>query len=484
MKYTLPALALLLISCSTSVKEATPLMRSIAITPDYAEVTMPCNIAPPTFYAKDSLGLTELQAVFQAEDIEVAVKQEGEDGICIDEADWHSLIQASHEIKVRIQGKQQGKWVEYTPFTIYISTDSIDSYLAYRLVEPGYEVWKDMGIYQRNLETYDEEAIITNRETNGGCINCHSFPNGNPNYMVHHQRLEQSGTYIMREGKTERHTPDPSLVYPYWHPSRRFIAFSTNLTKQMFHTTDRNRIEVFDYASDVVVYDIERQEQLSCPLLHSDTSFETFPAFSPDGSTLYFCTADSVDIPKDYDKTHYSLCSIHFDAATRTFGSHIDTLYNARTQGGSASFPRVSPDGSCLVFTHHDYGNFSIWHHEADLWMLPLLTSENKKADNATSAASSASTPSPVAVPYPIPIINSSSATDSYHSWSTNSRWLVFSSRRDDGLYTRPYITHMDHKGNFTKPFLLPQRDAAYYDRLMKSFNIPELIISKVKSEH
>ena len=70
---------------------------------------------------------------------------------------------------------------------------------------------------------------------------------------------------------------------------------------------------------------------------------------------------------------------------------------------------------------------------------------------------------------------------ESYHSWSSNSRWFVFSSRRIDGLYTRPYIAYVDEDGKVGKPFLLPQKDAGFYQSFMKSFNIPEFITGKVK---
>lgn len=68
--------------------------------------------------------------------------------------------------------------------------------------------------------------------------------------------------------------------------------------------------------------------------------------------------------------------------------------------------------------------------------------------------------------------------TESFHNWSTNSRWLVLSSRRDDGLYTRPYFCHVDDKGVVSKAFMLPQRHPRqfYRDRFM-SFNVPDFII-------
>ena len=72
---------------------------------------------------------------------------------------------------------------------------------------------------------------------------------------------------------------------------------------------------------------------------------------------------------------------------------------------------------------------------------------------------------------------------ESYHSWSSNSRWLVFSSRRIDGLYTRPYLVHIDENGKTGKPFVLPQEDPDFYSRFMFSYNIPEFVKGKVEAE-
>ena len=91
-----------------------------------------------------------------------------------------------------------------------------------------------------------------------------------------------------------------ALVYPYWHPSEKYIAFSVNDTKQAFFDHSENILEVFDNASDIMVYDIDRHEIFTSPLLESTDSFETFPTFSPDGKSLYFCSAIKVDsLPND-----------------------------------------------------------------------------------------------------------------------------------------------------------------------------------------
>lgn len=220
---------------------------------------------------------------------------------------------------------------------------------------------------------------------------------------------------------------------------------------------DPNRVEVFDLASDVLVYDVEKHELVTTPELFSKEHYETFPTFSPDGKTLYFCTADMQNMPRDFKQVKYSLCSISFDPDNRAFGTSVDTLFNGRIQNKSVSFPRVSPDGKYLLYTLSDYGNFSVWHKDADLHMLNLENEEN----------------------YPLEKANSNDV-ESYHSWSSNSRWIVFGSRRTDGLYTRLYMAYVNEKGQAQKAFLLPQKDTGFYHRFMKSYNIPEFIRGKV----
>ena len=454
----------LFLSCSRTIHVDKALSVFPPIFPDYTEVTIPVNIAPLHFELPDSCHFTDSYAVFQVGSKSVKVNSE-EGQIAIGKSDWNKLINQAKgtSIKVKVFAEKEGKWIAYAPFHLFIAQEPIDAYIAYRLIEPGYEKWNEMGLYQRCLENYDEKAIITNKLTNYNCMNCHSFCQQSPDKMLFHMRKDFGATYLIEGDKIEKlNTKTPQtispLVYPSWHPTGNFVAFSVNSTKQMFHTTDKNRVEVFDYASDVVVYDVKKHEIVTSPLLSSKKVFETFPTFSADGKTLYYCSADSVKIPDDYDKVRYSLCSISFDPLSRTFGDKVDTLYNARIWGKSVSFPRVSPNGKFLMFTLSGYGNFSIWHKDADLYMVNLSARTIMSMD----------------------ILNSKDV-ESYHSWSSNSRWVVFSSRRIDGLYTRPFIAYIDRNGKASKPFLLPQDNVNFYERLLKSFNIPEFVKGPVK---
>jgi hypothetical protein len=77
----------------------------------------------------------------------------------------------------------------------------------------------------------------------------------------------------------------------------------------------------------------------------------------------------------------------------------------------------------------------------------------------------------------PADALNSDDA-DSYHSWSSNGRWVLFSSRRLDGRYTRLFLAHFDGEGNFGKPFLLPQKKYSHNVLRLKSYNVPEFVKS------
>ena len=213
------------------------------------------------------------------------------------------------------------------------------------------------------------------------------------------------------------------------------------------------RLEVYDAASNVYVADMQEYRVISSSLLSDSLKFETFPTFSPDGKYIYYCAADTVDLPGDIKQLQYALVRIPFDESTGTIGSQVDTLYNKR----SVCHPRISPNGKYLLYTVADYGTFPIWHPEADLQMMNLETGAIDNLD----------------------IVNSQ-RSDTYHSWSSNSRWFVFASKRDDGLYGKPYFCYVDKDGKTHKPFCLPQLYPSFYDNNLKSFNAPELGKGKV----
>lgn len=452
----------LLISCGKGdIQIAKQLDKEISITPDYKEVTIPENIAPLNFQ-------TDLEKptclIIEGKDQHITVH--ADEGVFdIPQSAWKKLLAANvgGEIKLTVCEEENGAWQAYKSFEMHIAPEKADPYLAYRKLISCYGQWNRMGIYQRNIENYDESAIFENRLTDYNCVNCHSFPMQDPNNMLFHMRAKAVGTVLMQDGHIEKlNTKTDStfshLVYPYWHPSGKYVAASVNNTLQNWFYNHRNTLEVYDDKSDVVVYDIEKHEIFSNSALKNDTVWESFPTFSPDGKSLYYLTAPQKVMPVEYKDLKYSLCRIDFDPETRKLGTKVDTIYNAYKEGKSVSYPRISPDGKLMVIGLQEYGNFSAWHRDCDLYAYRMDSGEL----------------------YPLTEANSNES-ESYHSWSSNSRWMVFSSRRLDALYTRVYMTYIDEKGQAHKPFLLPQKNPVkYYNEMMEAYNLPEFIKGKV----
>lgn len=427
------------------------------IYPDYAGVTIPAEIAPLNFCFT---GGSYTSLFLSVEGSKGGTLTAAGRDLDMDLDEWHALTRRNRggRLTFTLFVKASGAWRQYCPFEVEVSPDSLDAWgLTYRRIVPGYEVYGRMGIYERDLSNFDERPVFENTLVPGACVNCHTANRTRPDQLTLHIRGDHGATMVQREGRREwlkarNDSLHGSMVYPYWHPSGRYCAYSTNATHQSFHAVRSKRIEVFDQSSDVFVYRPDTHELLLAPQLMTADHYETYPVFSPDGRTLYFCSSRAEPIPACYREVRYNICRVSFDPATGRFGSRVDTLFNARVLGKSATHPRPSYDGRFLMFTMSDYGCFPIWHREADNWLLDLSTGRARPMTAANSPD-----------------------TDSWHNWSANSRWVVFTSRRGDGLYTRLYIAHIDRRGHVSKPFLLPQRrPGEYYDRLLDSYNTPD----------
>ncbi len=471
MVWILSLITFLLSSCNLKLPESNVIDSLPHIDPDYSGITIPPNIAPLNFRITEKADKYLIKIGDQKTDTgDRRTEREGfsfitksNDGrVMITLKKWRKLLKlaAGKDIYIDVYAKKENQWVKYKTITDHVSEDPIDNHLVYRLLSPGFELWHKMGIYQRNLEDFEEDPVMVSELSDKSCMNCHSFCKNNSNMMMMHLRGKLGGTLINKNGKTTfvNTKTDQTMsagVYPSWHPNGRYIAFSVNEIIQKFHAIPSKKVEVQDLASDLIIYDTETNTVLKSPKIASEKNFETFPCWSPDGNYLYFCSAKALP-QDDFDKIRYNLLRIAFNPATIRFGE-IDTIVSAARIGKSVSFPRISPDGKYLLFCLSDYGNFSIWHKESDLYLMNLETMEITKPD-----------------------INSDQS-DSYHQWSSTGRWIVFSSRRLNGLFTRLYLSHFNKEGKAEKPFILPQKDPDFYEGFMRSYNVPELVTSKVE---
>ena len=456
-----------------------------AIYPDYCNVTVPCNIAPLNFM----LPAEEYEACVARLTTPDGQQQTYGNGVKVQipEEEWHAMLDASkgNSIKVEVWGQKENEWLSFCPFEIHVAKDSIDEYISYRLIEPSYVAWNFMEIAQRNLTSFEETQVFNNEitmndRTKGQCINCHSYQNYKTDNMLFHVRLSNGGTVIVNDGKIskvnlKRDYTISSGVYPAWHPTAKLIAFSTDLTRQAFHTAHPNKIEVFDLASDLILYDIEKD---SVQVVSNDSALlEVYPTWSPDGKYLYYCK--SAPLPEElrdkdrdteindyYQKIQYNLYRRAFDVATHAFGDE-ELVYDAASLDKSATLPRISPDGRYLLFALGQYGCFHIRHNDADIVCMPL----DEVGDGESQASPSF---------LDMTNVNSEGRPDSYPSWSSNGHWIMVASRRDDGNFCRVYFSYF-HDGKVEKAFMLPQEDPEYNTFLLKSYNRPEFMVEPVR---
>lgn len=451
----------LIVSCSQKPVDVRNVDQLPPIFPDYAGVTIPAGIAPLNFnvdgaeyvcvVAKGSIG-GEMQVSGEWADFDID--------------DWHALTRQNvgGSIVVNVTAKgSDGKWIGYKDFEIFVSGDALDEYgVTYRKIAPGYETFSDIGIYQRDIHTFDESAIVSHTALQGECMNCHVANRCNPSRFQLHIRGQHPATLVQTDGKrkllqTKTDSTIANCMYAYWHPSGRYCAYSLNLINQCFWEDTTRYIEVFDLASDALVLDMEKDEIILSPLLKTD-DFESYPAFSADGKTIYYCTSKPNINKGDIEKMQYDLCAISFDEATGRIGDHADTIIHASKIGRSITHPRPSYDGKYIMYSQADYSVFPIHHPEADLYIYDIATGESRALAESNS-----------------------SRAESFHNWSPNSRWFLFCSRRFNNQNNLLYISHFSADGRAGKPFLLPQRNPReYYHRLVHSYNVPDFTTEKV----
>lgn len=463
-------MVLLGVSCTTKVPETFNENTNLpTIYPDYSNVTIPSNIAPLHFMI-DEEGDHYITRISSPNHEWTGKGQKATPSL----KQWRKLTADAKgkALKVEVYVEKDKQWTRFKPFNFYVAEEDIDPYISYRLISPSYVTYKDLTINQRDLTSYDESVIYGNMMNTsaeqGQCINCHSYQNYNPNRMQFHVREGYGGTVIAYDGQLRKvNAKTDSLissgVYPSWHPTLPLIAYSVNTTGQTFHTLDAQKVEVQDMASDLIIYDVNKNEVTR--IKGDDNEMEVFPWWSPKGDYLYYCSAHyerkdtgniAGELIKNYKDIKYNIYRRKVYPQTLQIDS-AELVFDAAALHKSATLPRISPDGRYLMFTLGGFGVFHIWHTDADLYLMDLQSGQTR----------------------PLTEMNSNNV-ESYHSWSSNGRWVIFSSRRNDGNFTRPFIAYFDKNGKGRKAFELPQDDPDMHRQFMRSYNIPEFMSGPV----
>ncbi|MEE9370051.1 MAG: hypothetical protein V3W45_01150 [Sedimentisphaerales bacterium] len=453
--------------------------RAPSIHPDYSGVVIPPNIAPLNFRVQEN-GSYYCVKIYsnRGKAIEVFSRSPN---IVIPQNPWHKLLDMNRGKKLcfdvfvkpagsRVSVKNENnQWERFTTITNKIAPEDIDGFLVYRTHHPSTHLINGrVGIYQRNLHRFDESPILDNTYYKRGCLNCHTFYNNRTDKMVIgiRSRVHGSSALLVEDGAVNR--VGTKFTYTTWHPSGRVIAYSLNMVRQFFHSARNEIRDAVDLDSMLLYYLVDSKIVKNSPKLSDKKRLETYPAWSPDGRYLYFCSApmlwsDKNKIPPDrYNEVKYDLMRISYDIESDRWGEP-ETVLSAQDTGLSILMPRVSPDGHWLLFCMCDYGCFPAFQQSSDLYIMDLNAAQKTGRYNYHR------------------LENNSDQSESWHSWSSNSRWITFSSKRRDGVFTRPYISYVDHAGKAYKPFLLPQKDPTFYDSCLLTYNTPELVVEPVR---
>jgi len=377
--------------------------------------------------------------------------------------DWEKLMSGKQDDTLHIDifiRNDAKKWASYPTIANPISGDEIEEYIVYRQLPPTNILWNEMGIFQYSLHSLKSTPIMTNKVSNNNCMNCHTFSAYSPDRFMFHMRAQYGGTLI-KYGKeirfidTKIEEIGSAGAYPSWHPSGRFIAYSVNSISQSFHSQRGMVAYVHDQYSDIVLYDLE-ENTITRPAALASGALENLPSWSPDGKKLFFISAPAITDSLYFRDLKYNLLSIEFDETTKKFGK-IDTVLNANKLNKSVSFPRVAADNQTLAFCLLDYGYFSIYNKESDIYTCNIKSGE------------------------PVKISGSSEDVESYPSWSKNGRWLMFVSKKEDAYLSKVYFCHVNEQGETGKPFLAPQKNPDFYKNYLLNYNRPEFASARMK---
>jgi hypothetical protein len=467
----LPAVTLIVcVVClaASETDQATPVGRPARIQPDYADTVIPPNIAPLNFIVREGgLQYRVRIAAGQGGPIEIDSRSPK---IVIPGKPWRRLLAANRgrEFAVEVCVRMEDEWRRFDAFRVTVANEEIDGYLAYRRIHPAHSAWRDMGIYQRDLRTFKESSILTNDYFRGGCVNCHTFCNNRTDTMLVSTRSTDYGNsaVIVRDGKVEK--VGSTFGYASWHPSGKILVYTSMKVAMFLHPGSEEVRDVIDLDSLLAYYDAEARKVRTAPDLARKDRLETYPTWSPDGRYLYFCSApltwtNRSAIPEQYDRIKYDLMRIPYDADQGTWGP-AETVLAAQETGRSILLPRISPDGRWLLLSMCDYGCFPAYRKSSDLYMIDLEAARQTGRHE------------------PRRLEINSDQSESWHSWSSNSRWIAFSSKRDNGLFTRTYLAYVDPTGVVHKPLVLPQKDPTHYDSCLWTYSVPELVTEPVRT--
>ena len=321
----------------------------------------------------------------------------------------------------------------------------------------------------RDVSRPESRLLLSNVPT---CTNCHSFSSdGNILGMDLDGPNGDKGSYVLAPITREMVIGNEDVIS--WNSfsdksaKQKTIGFLsrvspdgnyvvTTLNEEMFVTNfmDYRFLQVFYPTRGILGYYARLSDEIRALPGADDPDFvHCDPVWTPDGKTLVFARAEAKDaygedrtLPEranDPGETpiQYDLCRIAFDDGR---GGRPEPVTGASANGMSNTFPKVSPDGKWIVFVKCRNGQ--LMRPDSTLWIVPVGGGTARKMRCNTRLM------------------------NSWHSFSPNGRWMVFSSKANTP-YTQMFLTHIDEEGNDSPPVLVPNSTAAN-----RAVNLPEFV--------
>jgi hypothetical protein len=242
-------------------------------------------------------------------------------------------------------------------------------------------------------------------------------------------------------------------------PFADYIVSSVNEISLALITNDFPFSQVFFPTYGILAF-YSAKERKFRPLPGADDfSFvHANPNWSPDQKVIVFCRSKTKNevhedishvVPLFKDEGIHALnkqFNIQFDLYRIEFnngkGGVPEPIEGASRNGFSNYFPRYSPDGKWIVYTRSKTG--IMLQPDSQLFIVPSQGGVAR-------------------------IMNCNRALfNSWHSWSPNGKWLLFSSKVNTP-YTEIFLTHIDENGNDSPPVVLSQFSSTTY-----AANVPE----------
>jgi hypothetical protein len=377
---------------------------------------------------------------------------------------------------------QPGRVLSRGQLTLSVSTDPVGAPIFYRdvplmpsrteknVIKPLAEQALPLIAWRlRDVSRRESRVVLRDMPT---CANCHSFSaDGRTLGMDVDGPDGDKGAYAIAPiAPVTRLTRDRIITwnsFPAKKPDQRTIGFLSRLSPDGRHAvttlneelyvanfTDYRFLQVFYPTRGILAYYSTASDEMKALPGADDPAFvHCDPVFTPDGGTIVFARARARDSytpgvplatrPNDPAETEmrYDLYRIPFGGGR---GGQAVPISGASANGSSNSFPKVTPDGRFVVFVKA--ANGQLLRPDSELWIVPLAGGAARRMECNTKRM------------------------NSWHSFSPNGRWMVFSSKANTP-YTQLFLTHLDEQGHSSPAILLPDSTAAN-----RAANIPEFL--------